>query len=160
MRNRLSCDRGRVFHPPPSPSKTSICLCIDRPRRQGLRRWGFITFQPDCTKPCPTRHLRCHPRIIRQRARTPGCSPAERRRFHHLGADLHHGHPCATGRARVPSSWSTLGGIAQATESIPSVRSSPFLRFGIRQAIVAQAAASVAAMMPGRVFLASVAEKI
>jgi len=49
--------------------------------------------------------------------------------------------------------WSTLGGIAQATEKIRvgTGVTCPLIR--IHPAIVAQAAATVACMMPGRFFL-------
>ena len=52
-----------------------------------------------------------------------------------------------------PFVWSTLGGIAQATETIRvgTGVTCPLIR--IHPAIVAQAAATVAAMMPGRFFL-------
>jgi coenzyme F420-dependent glucose-6-phosphate dehydrogenase len=64
-----------------------------------------------------------------------------------------HFHPWLDAQGHSPFVWSTLGGIAQATESIrvgtgvtcPISRISP--------AIVAQAAATVGAMMPGRFFL-------
>jgi coenzyme F420-dependent glucose-6-phosphate dehydrogenase len=64
-----------------------------------------------------------------------------------------HFHPWIDAQGNSPFVWSTLGGIAQATESIrvgtgvtcPISRISP--------AIVAQAAATVGAMMPGRFFL-------
>jgi coenzyme F420-dependent glucose-6-phosphate dehydrogenase len=64
-----------------------------------------------------------------------------------------HFHPWIDAQGNSPFVWSTLGGIAQATESIrvgtgvtcPISRISP--------AIVAQASATVAAMMPGRFFL-------
>jgi coenzyme F420-dependent glucose-6-phosphate dehydrogenase len=64
-----------------------------------------------------------------------------------------HFHPWLDAQGQSPFVWSTLGGVAHATESIrvgtgvtcPISRYSP--------AIVAQAAATVAAMMPGRLFL-------
>jgi coenzyme F420-dependent glucose-6-phosphate dehydrogenase len=64
-----------------------------------------------------------------------------------------HYHPWVDAQGESPFVWSTLGGIAQATTSIrvgtgvtcPLVRQHPGL--------VAQAAATVAAMMPGRFFL-------
>jgi len=64
-----------------------------------------------------------------------------------------HFHPWIDAQGNSPFVWSTLGGIAQATESIrvgtgvtcPISRISP--------ALVAQAAATVGAMMPGRFFL-------
>jgi G6PDH family F420-dependent oxidoreductase len=64
-----------------------------------------------------------------------------------------HYHPWVDAQGHSPFVWSTLGGIAQATEKIrvgtgvtcPLIRQHP--------ALVAQAAATVAAMMPGRFFL-------
>jgi coenzyme F420-dependent glucose-6-phosphate dehydrogenase len=64
-----------------------------------------------------------------------------------------HFHPWIDAQGQSPFVWSTLGGIAQVTESIrigtgvtcPISRISPV--------IVAQAAATVGAMMPGRFFL-------
>jgi coenzyme F420-dependent glucose-6-phosphate dehydrogenase len=64
-----------------------------------------------------------------------------------------HFHPWADAQGESPFVWTTLGGIAQATGSIrvgtgvtcPLIRQHP--------GIVAQAAATVAAMMPGRFFL-------
>ena len=64
-----------------------------------------------------------------------------------------HFHPWVSSQGQSPFVWSTLGGIAHATERLrvgtgvtcPLIRTHP--------AIVAHAAASVAAMMPGRFFL-------
>ena len=64
-----------------------------------------------------------------------------------------HYHPWIDGQGESPFVWTVLGGIAQATERIrvgtgvtcPTVR--------IHPAIIAQAAATTAAMMPGRFFL-------
>jgi len=64
-----------------------------------------------------------------------------------------HYHPWVDRQGHSPFVWSVLGGIAQATERLrigtgvtcPTVR--------IHPAIIAQAAATVAAMMPGRFFL-------
>jgi G6PDH family F420-dependent oxidoreductase len=64
-----------------------------------------------------------------------------------------HFHPWVDAQGQSPFVWSTLGGIAQATAKIrvgtgvtcPIIRTHP--------AIIAQAAASVAAMMPRRFFL-------
>src|SRR4051812_10902048 len=64
-----------------------------------------------------------------------------------------HFHPWVSDQGHSPFVWSTLGGIAQATETIrigPGV-ACPLIR--IHPAIVAQSAATVAAMMPGRFFL-------
>src|SRR5437763_736573 len=64
-----------------------------------------------------------------------------------------HFHPWVSEQGHSPFVWSTLGGIAQATESIRMGTgvTCPLIR--IHPAIVAQAAATVAAMMPGRFFL-------
>jgi G6PDH family F420-dependent oxidoreductase len=64
-----------------------------------------------------------------------------------------HFHPWVDAQGHSPFVWSTLGGIAQATEKIRlgTGVTCPLIR--IHPAIVAQAAASVAAMMPGRFFL-------
>jgi len=64
-----------------------------------------------------------------------------------------HFHPWADAQGHSPFVWSVLGGIAQATKTIrmgtgvtcPTIRYHP--------AIIAQAAATVASMMPGRFFL-------
>jgi coenzyme F420-dependent glucose-6-phosphate dehydrogenase len=64
-----------------------------------------------------------------------------------------HFHPWVSDQGHSPFVWSTLGGIAQATEKIRMGTgvTCPLIR--IHPAIVAQAAATVAAMMPGRFFL-------
>ncbi len=64
-----------------------------------------------------------------------------------------HFHPWAGDQGHSPFVWSTLGGIAQATERIRlgTGVTCPLIR--IHPAIVAQAAATVACMMPGRLFL-------
>jgi alkanesulfonate monooxygenase SsuD/methylene tetrahydromethanopterin reductase-like flavin-dependent oxidoreductase (luciferase family) len=64
-----------------------------------------------------------------------------------------HFHPWVSDQGHSPFVWSTLGGIAQVTESIRigTGVTCPLIR--IHPAIVAQAAATVAAMMPGRFFL-------
>jgi G6PDH family F420-dependent oxidoreductase len=64
-----------------------------------------------------------------------------------------HYHPWVDAQGQSPFVWSTLGGIAQATERIRvgTGVTCPLIR--IHPAIVAQAAATVAAMMPGRFFL-------
>src|SRR5437660_10158012 len=64
-----------------------------------------------------------------------------------------HFHPWTDAQGQSPFVWAVLGGIARATERLrlgtgvtcPTVR--------IHPAIIAQAAATVAAMMPGRFFL-------
>jgi G6PDH family F420-dependent oxidoreductase len=64
-----------------------------------------------------------------------------------------HYHPWVDAQGHSPFVWSTLGGIAQATSSIRvgTGVTCPLIR--IHPAIVAQAVATVAAMMPGRFFL-------
>jgi G6PDH family F420-dependent oxidoreductase len=64
-----------------------------------------------------------------------------------------HFHPWVSEQGHSPFVWSTLGGIAQATETIRlgTGVTCPLIR--IHPAIVAQAAATVACMMPGRFFL-------
>ncbi|HEY3551100.1 MAG TPA: TIGR03557 family F420-dependent LLM class oxidoreductase [Gaiellaceae bacterium] len=64
-----------------------------------------------------------------------------------------HFHPWVSDQGHSPFVWSTLGGIAQATEKIRlgTGVTCPLIR--IHPAIVAQAAATVGAMMPGRFFL-------
>jgi G6PDH family F420-dependent oxidoreductase len=64
-----------------------------------------------------------------------------------------HFHPWVDAQGNSPFVWSTLGGIAQATEKIRvgTGVTCPMIR--IHPAIIAQAAATVAAMMPGRFFL-------
>lgn len=64
-----------------------------------------------------------------------------------------HFHPWMDSQGESPFVWSTLGGIAQVTERIEigTGVTAPIIR--IHPAIVAQAAASVADMLPGRFFL-------
>jgi G6PDH family F420-dependent oxidoreductase len=64
-----------------------------------------------------------------------------------------HYHPWITKQGHSPFVWSTLGGIARATETIRvgTGVTCPLIR--LHPAIVAQAAATVACMMPGRFFL-------
>jgi G6PDH family F420-dependent oxidoreductase len=64
-----------------------------------------------------------------------------------------HFHPWVGEQGHSPFVWSTLGGIAQATEKIRvgTGVTCPLIR--IHPAIVAQAAATVGCMMPGRFFL-------
>jgi G6PDH family F420-dependent oxidoreductase len=64
-----------------------------------------------------------------------------------------HYHPWVDAQGQSPFVWSTLGGIAQATETIRvgTGVTCPLIR--VHPAIVAQAAASVASMFEGRFFL-------
>src|ERR1051326_4210502 len=61
-----------------------------------------------------------------------------------------HYHPWVDAQGHSPFVWATLGGIASATEKlrVGTGVTCPMIR--IHPAIVAQAAATVAAMMPGR----------
>src|SRR5689334_25188191 len=70
-----------------------------------------------------------------------------------------HFHPWVSDQGHSPFVWSTLGGIAQATERIRlgTGVTCPLIR--IHPAIVAQAAASVACMMPGQIGRASCRER-
>ncbi|HMB21294.1 MAG: TIGR03557 family F420-dependent LLM class oxidoreductase [Chloroflexota bacterium] len=64
-----------------------------------------------------------------------------------------HFHPWVPRQGQSPFVWSTLGGIAHATQRVQvgTGVTCPIMR--IHPAVIAQAAASVAAMMPGRFFL-------
>jgi coenzyme F420-dependent glucose-6-phosphate dehydrogenase len=64
-----------------------------------------------------------------------------------------HFHPWVDAQGHSPFVWSTLGGIAQATEKIRVGTGVTCPTIRIHPAIIAQAAATVAAMMPGRFFL-------
>jgi G6PDH family F420-dependent oxidoreductase len=64
-----------------------------------------------------------------------------------------HYHPWVDAQGHSPFVWSTLGGIAQATERIRVGTGVTCPTIRIHPAIIAQAAATVAAMMPGRFFL-------
>lgn len=64
-----------------------------------------------------------------------------------------HFHPWVSQQGQSPFVWSTLGGIAQATQrvTVGTGVTCPIMR--IHPAIIAQAAATVADMLPGRFFL-------
>ena len=64
-----------------------------------------------------------------------------------------HFHPWVSQQGQSPFVWSVLGGIAQATEhvTVGTAVTCPIMR--IHPAILAQAAATVATMLPGRFFL-------
>src|SRR5207248_1103414 len=64
-----------------------------------------------------------------------------------------HYHPWVDAQGQSPFVWSTLGGIAQATSTIRVGTGVTCPTIRIHPAILAQAAATVAAMMPGRFFL-------
>jgi G6PDH family F420-dependent oxidoreductase len=64
-----------------------------------------------------------------------------------------HFHPWTDAQGERPFVWAALGGIAQATESIRVGTGVTCPTIRIHPAVIAQAAATVAAMMPGRFFL-------
>jgi len=64
-----------------------------------------------------------------------------------------HFHPWVDRQGHSPFVWSVLGGIARATERMPVGTGVTCPTIRIHPAIIAQAAATVAAMMPGRFFL-------
>ena len=64
-----------------------------------------------------------------------------------------HYHPWADAQGNSPFVWSVIGGIAQATERIRLGTGVTCPTMRIHPAIIAQAAATSAAMMPGRFFL-------
>jgi coenzyme F420-dependent glucose-6-phosphate dehydrogenase len=64
-----------------------------------------------------------------------------------------HFHPWVDSQGHSPFVWSILGGIAQATERLQVGTGVTCPTIRIHPAIIAQAAATVAAMMPGRFFL-------
>ena len=64
-----------------------------------------------------------------------------------------HFHPWTSSQGESPFVWSTLGGIAQATERIRMGTGVTCPMIRMHPAIVAHAAATVGAMMPGRFFL-------
>jgi G6PDH family F420-dependent oxidoreductase len=64
-----------------------------------------------------------------------------------------HYHPWIARQGQSPFVWSVLGGIAQATQQLRLGTGVTCPTTRIHPAIIAQAAATVAAMMPGRFFL-------
>jgi G6PDH family F420-dependent oxidoreductase len=64
-----------------------------------------------------------------------------------------HYHPWVGAQGHAPFVWSILGGIAQATQRLRVGTGVTCPTMRVHPAIVAQAAATVAAMMPGRFFL-------
>jgi len=64
-----------------------------------------------------------------------------------------HFHPWVDAQGHAPFVWSVIGGIAQATERLRLGTGVTCPTIRIHPAIVAQAAATCAAMMPGRFFL-------
>jgi G6PDH family F420-dependent oxidoreductase len=64
-----------------------------------------------------------------------------------------HFHPWVDSQGHSPFVWSVLGGIAQATERLRVGTGVTCPTIRIHPAIIAQAAATVATMMPGRFFL-------
>lgn len=64
-----------------------------------------------------------------------------------------HYHPWVSAQGHSPFVWSVIGGISQATQNLRLGTGVTCPTFRIHPAIIAQAAASAAAMMPGRFFL-------
>lgn len=64
-----------------------------------------------------------------------------------------HFHPWIKKQGNSPFAWSVLGGIAQVTQRLRVGTGVTCPTFRYPPAIIAQAAATVAAMMPGRFFL-------
>ena len=64
-----------------------------------------------------------------------------------------HFHPWVGEQGHSPLVWATLGGVAQATERVAVATGVTCPTMRVHPAIVAQAAATVAAMMPGRFML-------
>ncbi len=64
-----------------------------------------------------------------------------------------HFHPWVSAQGHSPFVWTTLGGVAEATERLRVGTGVTCPTIRVHPAIVAHAAASVAAMMPGRFFL-------
>ena len=61
-----------------------------------------------------------------------------------------HFHPWVDSQGHSPFVWSVLGGIAHATKRLELITGVTCPTIRIHPAIIAQAAATVAAMMPGR----------
>lgn len=61
-----------------------------------------------------------------------------------------HYHPWISQTGQSPFVWSTIGGISQVTERLPIVTGVTCPTFRIHPAIIAQAAATAACMLPGR----------
>src|SRR5438552_8162984 len=64
-----------------------------------------------------------------------------------------HYHPWTTKQGQSPFVWSVIGGIAAVTETLRLGTGVTCPTMRIHPAIIAQAAATAAAMMPGRFFL-------
>src|SRR3954465_13378228 len=64
-----------------------------------------------------------------------------------------HFHPWVDAQGQSPFVWSVLGGIAHATQRLRVGTGVPCPLVRVHPAIIAQATATVAAMMPGRFFL-------
>jgi coenzyme F420-dependent glucose-6-phosphate dehydrogenase len=77
---------------------------------------------------------------------------AERHGFSFAGISDHF-HPWTSDQGESPFVWTTLGGIAQATEKLRVLTGVTCPTIRIHPAIVAHAAATVATMMPGRFVL-------
>jgi G6PDH family F420-dependent oxidoreductase len=77
---------------------------------------------------------------------------AERAGFDFLSVSDHF-HPWVDAQGHSPFVWATLGGVAKATERVEVATGVTCPTTRVHPAIVAQAAATVAAMMPGRFML-------
>ena len=77
---------------------------------------------------------------------------AEAAGFHGLWISDHF-HPWIDAQGHSPFVWSTIGAIAQVTERVTVTTGVTCPTVRIHPAIIAQAAATAAAMMPGRFFL-------
>ncbi|MGB9937345.1 MAG: TIGR03557 family F420-dependent LLM class oxidoreductase [Methanobacterium sp.] len=64
-----------------------------------------------------------------------------------------HFHPWTNTQGNSPFVWGTIGGISQVTERIPIITGVTCPTFRIHPAIIAQAAATAALMLPGRFIL-------
>jgi coenzyme F420-dependent glucose-6-phosphate dehydrogenase len=61
-----------------------------------------------------------------------------------------HYHPWISQMGQSPFVWSTIGGVSQVTEKLPIITGVTCPTFRIHPAIIAQAAATAACMLPGR----------
>ena len=64
-----------------------------------------------------------------------------------------HFHPWVSQQGNSPFAWATLGGLSQVTEQVPVMTGVTCPTIRIHPAIIAHAAATVAAMLPGRFWL-------
>lgn len=71
----------------------------------------------------------------------------------HFAMISDHFHPWINAQGNSPFVWGTIGGISQVTEKIPIITGVTCPTFRIHPAIIAQAAATAASMLPGRFIL-------